>query len=76
MNWLHSSKTSFIKSGQAGDVAGTDQLTLQSFVIDRWEDTGTVRQYTSKVRNEKGENLEISVNHPLVVRPWWVYQSS
>ena len=62
--------------GQAGDVAGTDQLTLQSFVIDRWEDTGTVRQYTSKVRNEKGENLEISVNHPLVVRPWWVYQSS
>ena len=62
--------------GQSGDVAGTDQLTLQSFVIDRWEDTGTVRQYTSKVRNEKGENLEISVNHPLVVRPWWVYQSS
>ena len=41
--------------GQSGDVAGTDQLTLQSFVIDRWEDTGTVRQYTSKVRNEKGE---------------------
>ncbi len=62
--------------GQSGDVAGMDQLTLQSFVIDRWEDTGTVRQYTSKVRNEKGENLEISVNHPLVVRPWWVYQSS
>ena len=62
--------------GQSGDVAGMDQLTLQSFTIDRWEDTGTVRQYTSKVRNGKGEELEISVNHPLVVRPWWVYQSS
>ena len=62
--------------GQAGDVAGQDQLTLLDFTIDRWEDTGTVRQYTSKVRNGKGEELEISVNHPLVVRPWWVYQSS
>ena len=62
--------------GQSGDVAGMDQLTLQSFTIDRWEDTGTVRQYTSKVRNGKGEELEISVNHPLVVRPRWVYQSS
>jgi len=62
--------------GQSGDVAGMDQLTLQAFTIDRWEDTGTVRQYTSKVRNGKGEELEISVNHPLVVRPWWVYQSS
>ena len=62
--------------GQTGDVAGIDRLTLESFTIDRWEDTGTVRQYTSKVRNWKGENLEISVNHPLKVRPWWVYQSS
>ena len=62
--------------GQTGDVAGMDQLTLESFIIDRWEDTGTVRQYTSKVRNWKGEELEISVNHPLKVRPWWVYQSS
>ena len=62
--------------GQSGDVAGMDQLTLQSFTIDRWEDTGTVRQYTSKVRNGKGDELEISVNNPLVVRPWWVYQSS
>ena len=62
--------------GQTGDVAGLDQLTLDSFVIDRWEDTGTVRQYTSKVRNAKGEKLEISVNHPLKVRSWWVYQSS
>ena len=62
--------------GQTGDVAGLDQLTLQSFTIDRWEDTGTVRQYTSRVRNVKGEELDISVNHPFVVRPWWVYQSS
>lgn len=62
--------------GQAGDVAGLDQLTLLDFTIDRWEDTGTVRQYTSTVRNGKGEEVKISVNHPLVVRPWWVYQSS
>ena len=62
--------------GQTGDVAGLDQLTLQSFTIDRWEDTGTVRQYTSRVRNVKGEEMDISVNHPFVVRPWWVYQSS
>ena len=62
--------------GQTGDVAGLDQLTLDSFVIDRWEDTGTVRQYTSKVRNQKDEKLEISVNHPLKVHSWWVYQSS
>ena len=62
--------------GQTGDVAGLDQLTLQDFTIDRWEDTGTVRQYTSTARNGKGEEVKISVNHPLVVRPWWVYQSS
>ena len=62
--------------GQTGDVAGLDQLTLQDFTIDRWEDTGTVRQYTSTARNVKGEEVKISVNHPLVVRPWWVYQSS
>ncbi len=62
--------------GQAGDLAGLDQLTLLDFTIDRWEDTGTVRQYTSTVRNGKGEEIKISVNHPLVVRPWWIYQSS
>jgi len=62
--------------GRSGDVAGVDQLTLESFSIDRWEDTGTVRQYTSKVRNGKGETLEISVNHPARIGPWWVYQNS
>ena len=62
--------------GQSGDVAGQEQLTLEAFVIDRWEDTGTVRQYTSKFRDGKGEELEISVNHPAHIGPWWVYQSS
>ena len=62
--------------GQSGDVAGQDQLTLLDFTIDRWADTDTVRQYTSTVRNQKGEEIKISVNHPLVVRPWWIYQSS
>ena len=62
--------------GQSGDVAGQEQLTLQAFVIDRWEDTGSVRQYTSKFRDGKGEELEISVNHPAHIGPWWVYQSS
>lgn len=62
--------------GRSGDVAGADQLTLDTFTIDRWEDTGTVRQYTSKVRNGKGEALEISVNHPARIGPWWVYQNS
>ena len=62
--------------GQSGDVAGQEQLTLQAFVIDRWEDTGSVRQYTSKFQDGKGEELEISVNHPAHIGPWWVYQSS
>ena len=62
--------------GQAGDVAGQEQLTLQAFVIDRWEDTGSVRQYTSKFRDGKGQALDISVNHPARIGPWWVYQSS
>ena len=62
--------------GQSGDVAGQEQLTLQAFVIDRWEDTGSVRQYTSKFRDGKGDALEISVNHPAHIGPWWVYQSS
>jgi len=62
--------------GQTRDVAGRDQLTLIDFSIDRWEDTGMERQYTSTVLNGTGEELDISVNHPLVVHPWWVYQSS
>ncbi|MBO7686132.1 MAG: hypothetical protein J6V72_07110, partial [Kiritimatiellae bacterium] len=44
--------------GQAGDLAGLDQLTLLDFTIDRWEDTGTVRQYTCTVRNVKGEEIK------------------
>ena len=55
-------------------------FTLESFEIDRWPDTGTVRQYTSRVRvagEDFGISREtISVNHPLVKDGWWVYQSS
>ena len=55
-------------------------FTLESFEIDRWPDTGTVRQYTSRVR-VAGEDFgiaheTISVNHPLVKNGWWIYQSS
>ncbi len=65
-----------LSPGRTGDVAGVDQLTLRSFVIDRWEDTGTVRQYTSKVYNRTGKEIDISVNSPYETGPWWVYQSS
>ncbi len=55
-------------------------FTLESFEIDRWPDTGTVRQYTSRVRvagEDFGISREtISVNHPLVKDGWWIYQSS
>ena len=61
---------------------------LDDFKIDYWPDTGTVRQYTSKVHigpySETDDGLEaqeISVNHPAIVGSvgggyWWVYQSS
>lgn len=55
-------------------------FTLESFEIDRWPDTGTVRQYMSRVRvagRDFGISREtISVNHPLVKDGWWIYQSS
>ena len=58
-------------------------MRLEEFKIDRWPDTGTVRQYTSRVMAgpyaEQDEHLEprtISVNHPLVMGGWWIYQSS
>jgi len=75
-----------LRAGQEGRVAASEtahgfNLELQDFAIDRWEDTGTVRQYTSRaILREDGENraepVEISVNHPLVRAGWWVYQSS
>ena len=75
-----------LRAGQEGRVAASDaahgfNLELQHFSIDRWEDTGTVRQYTSRaILREDGKNraepVEISVNHPLVRAGWWVYQSS
>ena len=75
-----------LRAGQEGRVAASEtahgfNLELQDFAIDRWEDTGTVRQYTSRaILREDGENraepVSISVNHPLVRAGWWVYQSS
>ena len=64
-----------LHAGRTGSVDGDFEFTLDRFVIDRWPDTGTVRQYTSHGRIG-GEKVDISVNHPLVRDGWWVYQSS
>ena len=48
---------------------------MKDFSIDYWEDTGGVRQYTSRGVVD-GEPQTISVNHPLVKDGWWVYQNS
>ena len=64
-----------LHAGRTGSVDGEFEFTLDEFKIDRWPDTGTVRQYTSRGRIG-GEKVEISVNHPLVRGGWWVYQSS
>ena len=75
-----------LRAGQEGRVAASETAPgfnreLQDFSIDRWPDTGTVRQYTSRaILRRDGENsaepVAISVNHPLVCAGWWVYQSS
>ena len=64
-----------LHAGRTGSVDGEFEFTLDRFEIDRWPDTGTVRQYTSHGRID-GEKTDISVNHPLVRDGWWVYQSS
>ena len=64
-----------LHAGRTGSVDGEFEFTLDAFEIDRWPDTGTVRQYTSHGRIG-GEKTDISVNHPLVRAGWWVYQSS
>ena len=64
-----------LHAGRTGSVDGDFEFTLDKFVIDRWPDTGTVRQYTSHGRIGS-EKVDISVNHPLVREGWWVYQSS
>ena len=64
-----------LHAGRTGSVDGDFEFTLDRFEIDRWPDTGTVRQYTSRGRID-GEKVDISVNHPLVRDGWWVYQSS
>ena len=77
-----------LRAGQYGGVGGVEAkpqllLRLEEFKIDRWPDTGTVRQYTSRVKagpyadtDDGLEEREISVNHPLVMGGWWIYQSS
>ena len=64
-----------LHAGRTGSVDGEFEFTLDEFKIDRWPDTGSVRQYTSHGRIG-GEKVDISVNHPLVRGGWWVYQSS
>lgn len=64
-----------LHAGRTGSVDGEFEFTLDEFEIDRWPDTGSVRQYTSRGRIG-GEKVDISVNHPLVRSGWWVYQSS
>ena len=74
-----------LRAGQTGRVASGPasdgfNLSVRDFTIDRWEDTGTVRQYTCSAEIEPDgaprEPVTISVNHPLVKCGWWVYQSS
>ena len=64
-----------LRAGQIGSVGGAFNFELKDFCIDYWEDTGTVRQYSSH-GSVDGDKLTISVNHPLVKDGWWVYQSS
>lgn len=74
-----------LHAGRSGAVDDAFEFALDDFRIDRWADTGTVRQYASRGRvlppggteqGLRGEPVEISVNHPLVKDGWWVYQSS
>ena len=64
-----------LRAGQIGSVGGAFNFDLKDFSIDYWEDTGGVRQYTSRGVVD-GEPQTISVNHPLVKDGWWVYQNS
>ncbi len=64
-----------LRAGQIGSVGGAFNFDLKDFSIDYWEDTGSVRQYTSRGVVD-GEPQTISVNHPLVKDGWWVYHNS
>lgn len=74
-----------LRAGQTGRVAEGPSaegfnLSVRAFAIDRWDDTGTVRQYRCEAEIEPDgaprAPVTISVNHPLVACGWWVYQSS
>ena len=68
-----------LRRGQIGQVADVGELALEDFTIDYWEDTGTVRQYTSRVTPTvypsdpaaaavPSSEVAIQVNHPFVFR--------
>lgn len=67
--------------GQTKDVPGTDyELTIDSFETTLREDE-TVAQYISRVTvkeksSEKSQSGEISVNHPLKLFGWKLYQNT
>lgn len=73
-----------LREGDFAPVGRDFQVVLKSFRIDHWPDTGTPRQYTSRVHfvtmsaagRPAAEQAEISVNHPARYKGWWLYQSS
>lgn len=72
-------------AGEAAEFADGAVLVLKDFSVPRWPG-GKPRQYVSKVHvispdaqdgaPPRVEQAEISVNHPLRVRGWWIYQYS
>jgi len=48
-------------------------LRLEDFRIDYYEDGESAKQYTSILRVDK-ETYSTSVNHPLRLKGWWIYQ--
>lgn len=69
-----------LRAGQTGQVDDAFNLSVRDFRIERYPDTGTVSQYRCQAEieapGEPVQPVEISVNHPLVKKGWWVYQSS
>jgi len=79
-----------LRAGQYGGIGRNDDLhgvplvvvRLDDFKIDYWSDTGTVRQYTSRIRvvdcmdgsiyadPSEHREYEISVNHPAILGTW------
>lgn len=65
--------------GEAVEIAD-DVLVLKDFDIARYS-SGKPKQFTSSVHvvspdGKRAVHADISVNHPLVYRGWWIYQTS